>query len=245
MHGVWRDGRIRLQSWPNDDAVAHLVVVDQDTVPDRDELRSITTTASSAGVRSIRSGAVFPRAADALADAGFVTLDTLALLQLDLDRAGRLPRVRTRRLWRRQHDDAAAIDRAAFGDLWGNDAAGLLGIRRATPANRARRIDRDHRVAAFSITGVAARTAYLQRLAVHPAHQRHGLGRALVSDAITWAQRRRFATMMVNTGVENAPALALYDWFGFRLLRDQLTVAELQLADDSAPTHAAPAHRDR
>ena len=245
MHGVWRNGRIRLQAWPNDAGVAHLVVIDQDTVPDAGELREVTATATAAGVRSIRSGAVFPRAADALAGAGFVTIDTLALLQLDLEHAGQLPRVRTRRLWRWQHDEASAIDRAAFGDLWGNDAGGLVGIRRATPGNRARRLDRGHHVAAFAITGVASRNAYLQRLAVDPAHQRHGLGRTLVTDAVRWAHHRRFGSMMVNTGVDNAPALALYDGFGFRVLRDQLIVAELRLADDSAHTHAAPAHRDR
>ena len=130
--------------------------------------------------------------------------------------------------------------------VWGNDPAGLVGIRRATPGHRARRLDRDHRVAAFAITGVASRTAYLQRLAVGPMHQRQGLGRALVTDAITWARRRHLGAMMVNTGIANAPALALYDGFGFTLQRDQLVVAERRLADDTtAGTHTAPAHRDR
>ena len=81
---MWRYGRIRLQPWPNAADVAHLVVVDQDTVPTPEELDAIVDTARRAGARSVRSGAVFPRAAEALLGAGYVAIDTLALLELDL-----------------------------------------------------------------------------------------------------------------------------------------------------------------
>ena len=246
VHGVWRNGRIRLQTWPTDPTIGHLVVIDHDTVPSPDELREVTDAAARAGARAVRSGALFPRAADALANVGYVAIDTLALLELDLHTPATGSNGRTRRLHRWQHATAAAIDRAAFGDVWGNDAAGLDGIRRATPGHRARRLDHDHRMAAFAITGVASRTAYFQRLAVHPAHQRRGMGRTLVADAIAWARARRLDTMMVNTGVDNAAALALYDAFEFRVLRDQLTVAELRLAAVTPATApGAPAQQDR
>lgn len=49
-------------------------------------------------------------------------------------------------------------------------------------------------------------------LVVHPAHQRRGVARALLSDAL---QRAPAAVFSVSTAAKNAPALALYQQFGF------------------------------
>ena len=108
---------------------------------------------------------MFPRAAEAFADAGFVTIDTLALLELDL-RTTRRPTIRleTKRLTRRQTRDAVAIDRRAFGARWANDSASLTAIRRATPTYRARQLSVDGELVAFAISGTAGSTGYLQRL---------------------------------------------------------------------------------
>ena len=53
-------------------------------------------------------------------------------------------------------------------------------------------------------------------LVVHPAHQRRGLARALLSDAL---QRAPGAVFSVSTAAKNAPALALYQQFGFEPCR--------------------------
>lgn len=53
-------------------------------------------------------------------------------------------------------------------------------------------------------------------LAVHPAHQRCGVARALLSAAL---QRAGGAAMSVSTAADNAPALALYREFGFEPYR--------------------------
>lgn len=53
-------------------------------------------------------------------------------------------------------------------------------------------------------------------LAVHPAHQRKGVARALLTDAL---QRADGATFSVATAAKNAPALALYEQFGFMACR--------------------------
>jgi ribosomal protein S18 acetylase RimI-like enzyme len=53
------------------------------------------------------------------------------------------------------------------------------------------------------------------RLFVAPAHFRRGVGSALVAHALAQAAGRR---VRVGTGARNAPALALYERFGFRRL---------------------------
>jgi ribosomal protein S18 acetylase RimI-like enzyme len=49
-------------------------------------------------------------------------------------------------------------------------------------------------------------------LVVHPAHQRRGVGRALLAEVLRLGPTQVFA---VSTGAANTPALALYREFGF------------------------------
>lgn len=59
-------------------------------------------------------------------------------------------------------------------------------------------------------------TIHIAKLAVHAAHQRAGVARALVTNAL---QRAAGATFSVCTAAKNAPALALYGQFGFTACR--------------------------
>ena len=56
---------------------------------------------------------------------------------------------------------------------------------------------------AFAISGAASGQGYLQRLAVAPEHQGRGHGRALVVDALAWMAARRLSHALVNTAVGN------------------------------------------
>jgi ribosomal protein S18 acetylase RimI-like enzyme len=219
-----------LRRWPGDETIGHLVLIDHGAVPSSTDIDLWIEQATAAGLRAVRTGAMFPRAAEVFADAGFATIDTLALLERDL-RSIRRPNIRleTKRLTRRQTHQAVAIDRRAFGARWANDAASLRAIRRATPAYRARQLSVDGQLVAFAISGVAGPTGYLQRLAVEPRSQRGGRGKSLVADALCWMHDRHLANALVNTAIGNAAALALYDQFGFRQRADQLTIAELDL----------------
>jgi ribosomal protein S18 acetylase RimI-like enzyme len=221
---------VRLRRWPGDETVGHLVLVDHGSVPSSADIDLWIEQAARIGLRAVRTGAVFPRAAEVFADAGFATIDTLALLELDL-RASRRPSIRleTKRLTRRHTDQAVAIDRRAFGARWANDAASLKAIRRATPAYRARQLGVDGQLVAFAISGVAGPTGYLQRLAVDPRHQRGGRGKSLVADTLCWMHDRHLANALVNTAISNVAALALYEQFGFHPRADRLTIAELDL----------------
>jgi ribosomal protein S18 acetylase RimI-like enzyme len=53
-------------------------------------------------------------------------------------------------------------------------------------------------------------------LVVHPAHQRRGVARVLLTSAL---QRAAGAVFSVSTAAKNAPALALYQQFGFEAYR--------------------------
>ena len=183
-------------------------------------------------VEAVRTGALFPDAADVFADCGFVPIDRLALLERTIPVTDALPRpvppegVRLRRLRRRHLGTAADLDAASFDDGWRNDAASLTEIQSATPRSLARLALLDRRPVGMALTGKAGPTGYLQRLAVITAARRRGLARLLVEDSLRWLQRHGATNALVNTGVDNHAALALYDAAGFRRRSDQLVVME-------------------
>jgi ribosomal protein S18 acetylase RimI-like enzyme len=226
--------QLRLRAWPYEPDIGVVLPTDHQAVPTADAVAEAIVAARARGFTVLRTGALFPRAAAAFADAGFRPIDTLVLLDVSLDRVV-LPRTsgRTRPLRRWQLPGAAAVDLAAFGAPWGNDTTTLGEIRAATPAHRARRIDVHGTTVAFCMSGGAGRTGYLQRLAVAPSHQRHGLATLLVVDALRWMRRRGLVEAVVNTGVDNAGALALYERFGFRRRPEVLVIAERALCDAS------------
>lgn len=235
------------------------MLVDQSVVPSVDEITAwvdaIATAAAppDGGLRSIRTGALFPAAASRFEVAGFHPVDVLALLELDLTGVDRhtLPfapwflrhdrgaEYRIRPLRPRDRPAASLVDRRAFGDPWGYTADDLADVGRATPRHRARAIRTADTVTAFAISGAAAGNGYLQRLAVDPSVQRHGQGAALVADAIGWMIRRRLRRATVNTGVGNRAALALYEATGFRPRPERLHVMQL----DVRPPPLAPERR--
>ncbi|MET0909295.1 MAG: GNAT family N-acetyltransferase [Ilumatobacteraceae bacterium] len=241
---VERAVRARIGRWPYEPDVAHLVLLDHQMVPSGEHLAAWIDEARAAGCRTVRTGALFPTSIGPFLDAGFETIDRLALLETRLHRAApgrtragtaparRTPdgrRIRMRRLRTRHLDDAAAIDRRAFAPPWGNDRSALADILHATPACRARSVSIGRDMAGFAITGVADRAGYLQRLAVDPTAQRTGLGRSLVADSLAWMRDRGATTAMVNTAFDNTAALTLYESFGFRRREDSLLILELRL----------------
>jgi ribosomal protein S18 acetylase RimI-like enzyme len=226
-----------LRPWPNDPSAKLLVFADHLTVPNHDDLEQAVLEARRAGARVLRTSALFPRASEVALEHGFVTIDTLCLLRLALDdevdrrlasrSSGTEPDLRPMRAW--HHAAAAHVDQDAFGSVWGNDAASLADIRRATPHHRARMVRDGRQIAGFAIAGRGGECGYLQRVAVATSHRRRGIARALVVDALRWMRRQSLATAYVNTGFENVAALALYASLGFRPMDDRLTIVERQL----------------
>jgi ribosomal protein S18 acetylase RimI-like enzyme len=239
----------RAHLWPGDDRAAQVILLDPSSVPTPDAFRGWAGQLARQGITTMRTGALAPRHAEQAEAAGLHCIQELALLEarpplravsdgLDRLRHGepmRTSACRDGRLGDHDFDDMAEIDHAAFGDLWRLDARMLRDVCSATPAFRARvvrdppaRVPRLHRTppVGFLISGRAGRVGYIQRLAVHPAQHRRGVASALLHDAFTWMGRWRADRVLVNTHVENHPALALYRTHGFVDLPERLRVYE-------------------
>jgi ribosomal protein S18 acetylase RimI-like enzyme len=222
-----------MREWPSDSTVAHLIFVDHLTVPTTEAIDEAIEHARRKGARVVRTSALFPRATEIMLTSGFEPIDRLALLRRSLDVEERLPpsegRCRALQPW--HHHRAARVDQDAFGLMWGNSAASIRDIRRATPAHHARLIRTGSEIAGFAISGIAGNNGYLQRLAVASDHRREGIARELAIDGLRWMHDRRAGTAFVNTGITNDAALALYGGLGFVRLDDELTIAERRLTE--------------
>lgn len=206
--------------------------------PSVSEVGGWVDEAADQGAHIVRTGALFPNAAPAFLDAGFHQVDTLALLALDLHEPARSTdvrrrstnaQVRLRRLRPAMLNECAEIDRRSFSTPWANDTGALADIMTATPYHRSRSVHLDGRMVGFSISGRADRTGYVQRLAVDPSARRRGLANVLLGDALRWMRRRDITRALVNTAVDNHPALALYESVGFERQPGSLVILERAL----------------
>jgi ribosomal protein S18 acetylase RimI-like enzyme len=69
------------------------------------------------------------------------------------------------------------------------------------------------------LDGVAGK---LDKLYVHPEHQRRGIGAALVEDIAVWARGQGAEKLWLQVNRGNAPALRAYEKYGFRIVRSQI-----------------------
>ncbi len=207
---------LRVRPWPVDPTTAHLVPnaarrLDVETV------RHVLAELAEAGYQRARTAALSPEEQAPFLATGFQVDEHLHLLTHDLDAVASPVRPSPlRRARRRDRDAVLRVDHAAFSPPWRLDAAGLREALVATPSVRFRVAQVDGRVVGYAVAGRAGRRGYLQRVAVQPDQAGHGLGRALVTDALAWLAHRGARRAVVNTQEGNAVALALYEAMGFR-----------------------------
>lgn len=116
------------------------------------------------------------------------------------------------------------IDRAAFDPLWRLDRAGLEEAMAATPRSCTLVVRRRGETVAFAVVGSRGTYSYLQRLAVHPAAQGGGVGRALVRASLRWGRRGGGRLLLLNTQPDNRRAAALYRSESFARLPERLSL---------------------
>jgi ribosomal protein S18 acetylase RimI-like enzyme len=71
-------------------------------------------------------------------------------------------------------------------------------------------------VVGYAICGASGGRGFVQRLAVRPEAQGHGIGRRLLLDGLHWLRDLKAGEIAVNTQLGNDAALALYRRVGFR-----------------------------
>jgi ribosomal protein S18 acetylase RimI-like enzyme len=76
-------------------------------------------------------------------------------------------------------------------------------------------------VAGYALVGAEGKTGYLQRLAVHPAFARRGIGTQLVVESIASCRQKGVRRIWVNTAARNKPAIRLYRSLGFKPLPER------------------------
>jgi ribosomal protein S18 acetylase RimI-like enzyme len=222
--------RLRVGAWRGDGSVAYVAPV-TDRPPSAGIVRHACDVLAGRGYREVLTAALAePERAGFLA-AGFEVRDTLHLLAHDLREIPAAPAADLRRGRRTDRSGALAVDHRAFPTFWRLDEGGLHEAMTATPSARFRVATIDRRVVGYHVTGRAGHRGYLQRLAVDPAVQGRGLGRALVVDCLRWLQRRGVTNVVVNTQVENERALRLYLAMGFRLQPSGLEVLGRTIAE--------------
>jgi ribosomal protein S18 acetylase RimI-like enzyme len=140
-------------------------------------------------------------------------------------------RLPIRRGRRKEKAAAIAIDQLAFDEFWRFDEASFDEAVEATPVSRFRvALNRERsQLVGYAIAGRAARTGYLQRLAVDPSAQGHGIGTALVVDTLRALRRRSVVKVLVNTQEANQSAFDLYVRLGFIPVVPGLAVLEIDL----------------
>ena len=71
------------------------------------------------------------------------------------------------------------------------------------------------RLRGFVLSRLAADEAEILTIAVEAAHQRRGVGRALLSENLRQVANSGAKAMFLEVAANNAPALSLYERFGF------------------------------
>ncbi|WHP30707.1 ribosomal protein S18-alanine N-acetyltransferase [Trabulsiella odontotermitis] len=77
------------------------------------------------------------------------------------------------------------------------------------------KLETENEIAAFAITQVVLDEATLFNIAVDPAYQRHGLGRALLEHLIDALEKHGVVTLWLEVRASNVAAIALYESLGF------------------------------
>ena len=120
-----------------------------------------------------------------------------------------------------------AVDRAAFTPHWWYSEFTLL--RRAAVAAHFTVAEAADRVIGYTEGELRPPVAHLNRIAVHPACQGHGIGALLLRDALRAFWRLGAEQVSLNTQIDNHYSQQLYRRFGFGPTGDAVTVWELEL----------------
>ena len=123
------------------------------------------------------------------------------------------PGIRIRKMTEADLSDVEKADAASFTPLWQNP---LDTLRRAFAQTLLATVAEDERgIVGYQLTTGGRTHAHLARLAVHPAAQGRGAGRALLVELFAQLTQMGVARLTVNTQSDNDASLGLYQKMGF------------------------------
>ena len=113
---------------------------------------------------------------------------------------------------------AVAIEKATFSNPWSHEAfEHEIVDNRVSHPTVARAVESDERaIAGYCVMWVVFEDIHIQNIAVHPQHQRRGLGRYLLEDAQEAGSRTGARGVLLEVRESNTVARRLYISMGFR-----------------------------
>ena len=172
-----------------------------------------------AGGAKVAAIAIQPWFQDVLAASGFENRQQIVMLEWRPQASGSLANttpatgIRIRRMTEADLPEVENTDAASFDPLWQNP---LETIRRAfAQALYVTVAEDDHRIIGYQLSTGGGQRAHLARLAVHPAVQGKGAGRALLNDLFRYITYAGISRLSVNTQSDNQASLSLYQRMGF------------------------------
>jgi ribosomal protein S18 acetylase RimI-like enzyme len=136
--------------------------------------------------------------------------------------------IRIRRMTEADLPQIERTDAASFDSLWHNP---LDTLRRALgQALYATVAESEHGIIGYQLSTGGGQRAHLARLAVHPAVQGKGAGRALLNDLFNYLTHAGISRLSVNTQSDNSVSLRLYQRMGFVRTGEQYPVYTFDVA---------------
>jgi ribosomal-protein-alanine N-acetyltransferase len=129
-------------------------------------------------------------------------------------------------------DAVAAADHAAFEPEWWYGRGAF--DRMWHSPGRFVVAKRDGELVGYAFGDALGLQAHIVRLAVHPAHQKHGIGAQLLADLVSYWRAQGVSAITVNTQTYNEASLRLYRRFDFCLIGQPVTAWRLDLTGPAA-----------
>lgn len=179
------------------------------------------------GGAKVAAIAIQPWFQDVLSGSGFVNRQQIVMLEWrgfagQLFAAREAGGIRIRKMTEVDLPEVEKTDAASFDPLWQNP---LETLRRAfAQALYATVAENENGIIGYQLSTGGGQRAHLARLAVHPAVQGKGAGRALLSDLFRNITYAGISRLSVNTQSDNEVSLSLYQRMGFVRTGEQYPV---------------------
>jgi len=135
--------------------------------------------------------------------------------------------IRIRKMMEADLPDVQNVDAASFDPLWQNS---LETLRRAFSQSLLATVaETQTGIVGYQLSTGSGQRAHLARLAVHPALQGRGVGRALLTDLFSKLDQNGIYKLSVNTQSDNVVSLAMYQRMGFIRTGEQYPVYVLDV----------------